>query len=241
MYNSKVHILLLGMALLVGCQTSCTQEPVAPPVMAVSRPNVDQIHALVDRLAARKPPPHATGYHGIDMSMGNTEADVAGALKELKQLGPRIFPMLVAYRGDNRYSYSGGYAAWHNHDVGFAVVQVLCGGEYMHSGYKWRDVPGSDRGVGYLSFEDYLDANGWKVWAEWASTKSRLEIQMDFIDWCLAEEAKRGYVDEAQEQSVLESYKRGRAYVKKKYSEQSHPPEPAVGPKTNGESSPPTR
>jgi hypothetical protein len=45
-----------------------------------------------------------------------------------------------------------------------------------------------------------------------------LEIQMDFIDWCVANERGRGFVDAEQERQVLDTYQRARDEVREKYS-----------------------
>ena len=87
----------------------------------------------------------------------------------------------------------------------------------MHSGYKSRKTP-SGSGGGYLSFDGYLKARGAEAWAEWAKSKSRLEIQMDFIDWCIEKENELGFVDEAQKKQILGNYEESRQRVKKEYS-----------------------
>ena len=71
-----------------------------------------------------------------------------------------------------------------------------------------------------LTFKDYLTARGAEAWAEWAKSKSRLEIQMDFIDWCIMKENERGYVDEGQKKQILEHYEAARQRVRKEYSGQ---------------------
>ena len=123
-------------------------------------------------------------------------------MKNLKQLGPPAFPALVKHLGDDRYSYSDVLAAWLNHGVGDAVVEVLDDGHYMYSGYKFRETP-SHSGGAYLSFDGYLRARGPEAWAEWAKSKSRLEVQMDFIDWCILKENERGYVVSGKAESPL--------------------------------------
>ena len=131
-------------------------------------------------------------------------------------MGPAVFPALAKHLRDDRYSYSGVVAAWVNYTVGDAVVEVLSDGHYMHSGYKWRDTPSG--GAGYLSFRDYLKARGYEVWPEWAKTRTRLAIQMDFIDWCIEQENARGYIDAAQRKVTIETYEAARQRVRTEYS-----------------------
>ena len=132
-------------------------------------------------------------------------------------MGPAVFPALVKHLGDDRYSYSGVVAAWLNFTVGDAVEEVLDDGHYMHSGYKFRKTP-SGSGAVYLSFNGYLKDRGAEAWADWAKSKSRLEIQMDFIDWCIVKENERGYVDEAQKKHIIQNYESAKQQVRKEYS-----------------------
>ena len=99
-----------------------------------------------------------------------------------------------------------------------AVVEVLDDGHYGYSGYKWRDTP-SGSGAGYLSFHAYLKARDAEAWAEWAKAKPQLDIQLDFINWCIGEEKERGFVDEAQKTKILGRYEHARQQVKKEYSD----------------------
>ena len=142
--------------------------------------------------------------------------EVTNALKSLKEMGPAAFPALVKHLKDDRYSYSGEVAAWVNFSVGDAIVEILDDGHYMHNGYKSRETPSGSNGM-LLSFKDYLKARDAEAWAEWAKSKSRLEIQMDFIDWCIEKENERGYIDEAQKKRILDNYEGARQRVKKAY------------------------
>jgi hypothetical protein len=181
-----------------------------------------KIDALVSQLISRRPAPFPSGYSDPPFAVVFADRyctpEVEAAFKSLRELGPAAFPYLVKYLGDDRYSYSDVAAAWLNHSVRDAVVEVLDDGHYMNSGYKWRNTP-SGSGGGYISFDAYLEAKGAEAWAEWAKNKSRLEIQIDFIDWCISKENERGYVDEAQKKQIIQLYESARALVKKEYSE----------------------
>jgi hypothetical protein len=87
----------------------------------------------------------------------------------------------------------------------------------MYSGYKGRETPSGF--ATYLSFEGYLRDKGPEKWAEWAKNKTRLEIQEDFIEWCVVKERARGFTDADQEKKLLETYQRAREEVRKEYSE----------------------
>jgi hypothetical protein len=93
----------------------------------------------------------------------------------------------------------------------------------MFSGYKARKTPSGY--AGYLSFKDYLKAREPVKWAAWAKSKSRLDIQLDFIDWCVVREQERGFVDEAQRKKLLDRYAEARETVRKEYAEPGGPAE----------------
>jgi len=52
-----------------------------------------------------------------------------------------------------------------------------------------RDTPTAP--VTAPNFYDYFRDKGPAKWAEWAKNKTRVEIQMNFIDWCIAREQRR--------------------------------------------------
>lgn len=151
------------------------------------------------------------------MALPYMTAQVSNAIVRLKAMGPAIFPALVTHLRDDRYSFSDIIAAWDNLKVRDAVVEVLCDGHYMFSGYKFRDTPSGT--VFYLSFGHYLHAKEPAKWAQWAKAKSRLAILNDFIDWCISKEEERGFTDENQRNKLLARYAKAREEVRKEYSE----------------------
>jgi hypothetical protein len=217
---------------LVGLLAACNRQsprevekrlevPAAGYPVSVESSGLEKVDALVRQLISQRPATYRSGYSGASAFGNYVAPQVEGAMKELKAMGPSVFPALAKHLGDDRYSYSGVVAAWENYTVSDAVVEVLCDGHYMHSGYKWRTTPSG--GEGYLSFNDYLKARGYETWPEWARTRTRIEIQNDFIDWCIAAENARGYVDDAQRGKVLNTYEEARQRVRKQYSEQIGP------------------
>jgi hypothetical protein len=216
--------------LVIGSSTGCNKEqpkndsrfevPAAGYPVSVEPSGSENVDALVRQLVSQRPAPYRSGYSDPPSAVvfgSYITPEVAAAMKGLKALGPIVFPALAKHMGDDRYSYSGVVAAWLNYTVGDAVVEVLCDGHYMHSGYKGRETPLG--GAGYLSFGDYLEDRGYEAWPQWAKTRTRLEIQIDFIDWCIAEEEKRGFIDEDQRKHVLDTYASARDRVRNEYSE----------------------
>lgn len=179
-----------------------------------------QVDSYLRQLVSNRPAPYPSSFWPVPMSATFADRystpEVEAALKGLKAMGTSVFPHLVKHMRDDRYSYSFVSAAWLNCSVAEAVVEVLCDGEYMHSGYKGRDTPKGTEP--YLSFDAYLKVRTPEAWAEWAMTRTRLEIQLDFIDWSVEEENKRGYTDENQRKHVLERYEEARQSMKEHYS-----------------------
>jgi len=235
---STMRIITLTMVIAqVGLLTACMgatnsipnnyfKIPAEGYPVSVEESGSDKVDALVRNLVSRRPAPYRSGYSSpptaVVFAVRYSTPEVEAAIKSLKQMGPAVFPSLVKHLGDDRYSYSDVDEAWDNFRVGDAVVEVLDDGHYMHSGYKFRQTPSGSGGL-YLSFSDYLEARSAETWAEWAKSKSRLDIQIDFIDWCIGIEKARGFVDEAQKNQVLGTYEMARQKIKKEYSEPDSP------------------
>jgi hypothetical protein len=225
--NPKTFIFAVTLTMVLGCANKQHISPQAGDVqMAVWDSGAKEVDVLVLQLVSERPAPFPSGYYlpAIDMApQPFITLQVSNAMAKLTKMGPRIFPALVKHLRDDRYSYSDISAAWDNNTVGDAVTDILSDEHYMFGGYKAREVPtgySGKYGGRDLSFNDYLDDRGAELWAEWAKSKSRLEIQMDFIDWCIAKENERGFVDEAQKKKILGIYEANRQRVKKEYSEQ---------------------
>ena len=217
------------------------QIPAKGYPVSVEESGSPKVDALVHNLVSRRPAPYRSGYSDpptdVVFSDRYSTPEVESAIKSLKDMGPAVFPSLVKHLGDDRYSYSDVWDAWLNHGVGDAIVEVLDDGHYMHSGYKSRETP-SGSGGGYLSFDSYLEVRGAEAWAKWAKNKTRLDIQMDFIDWCIEKENERGFVDESQKKQILGNYDAARQEMKKVYSEPDCLPNRSqpIGPETNSTS-----
>ena len=181
------------------------------------------VDALVLQLVSTRPAPHPSGYWLMtleeEMAVPYMTPQVSNAIATLKMMGTTIFPALVKHLVDDRYSFSTIVAAWDNCTVGDAVLEVLSDGHQMFSGYKSRKTPSGS--AVYLSFRAYLRDREPEKLAAWAKDRNRLEIQLDFIDWCVAKEEKRGFIDEAQRKHLIERYAEAREQVRNEYSEPS--------------------
>lgn len=221
----KILFLVTVLTILEGCahdkRATLPTIPRNGYAVHVENSGNREVDALVSKLVSKRPAPYPAGEidtpDAVVFADKYATAEVVASIKRLKELGPPIFPALVKHLYDNRYSYSMVVEAWVNCSVGDAIVEVLDDDHPMHCGYKWRDTP-SGNGGGYLSFGHYLKDRDAAVWAEWAKTKSRLEIQLDFIDWCVRKENERGYVSDKQKADLLARYENARDKMKKLYS-----------------------
>lgn len=208
------------------CGTAGAEEPAAkdadsrgtkPAKIVVADSGSPEVDELVRGLVSLRPAPLPTGYWNVNREeLGMTffgryiTPEVEAAIEKLKQKGPEIYPALVKHLRDDRYSFSGIYAAWNNRTVGNAVEEVLSDFPHPHGEYKWRDAA-NGKGAGFPQFLEYLNEIGAERWAAWAASRTKHEIQLVFVDWCLAEETRRGFVDDKQREHILGLYTTARS------------------------------
>ena len=181
-----------------------------------------RVKQQIERLASKEPPRHQNGFlpkqtleHGF--VSGYISPGVQQASKKLISMGPKIFPILIEYLEDDRFSFSHVSAAWGNYDVGEMVLSILCDREHSHGGYRGRDCL---HGKGSIPmFRNYLKEKNAKKWAEWAKSKDRIEIQKDFWDWCVKLELKRGFVSKEQEERIMGNYKNSWSILERRYQQ----------------------
>jgi hypothetical protein len=149
-------------------------------------------------------------------------AEVEAALQKLQELGPSAFPFLLKHLDDDRYSYSDepfisgmNGSGWMNHTVGEAVYLVLKNDLDWVGGYKLRD--GADgRAHMPLRIEEYINTRGGlEAWVVAVKDRPRVEVFTEFIDWCMAEEKKRGFPSKKDEEWILGAYLKERAKIEK--------------------------
>jgi uncharacterized protein YdeI (BOF family) len=219
--RNNMHTLVL---LLLGVALSMRALAADIPLTAEDSA-AKEVDKLVLQLVSSRPAPHPNGYWGTtaaeEMAVPYMTSQVSNALVMLKALGPAIFPALVKHLRDDRYSFSDISGPWENFTVGDAVVEVLSDGDEMFSEYKAR----TSRWAVYLSFKSYHSVKDPEKWAERAKSKTRLEIQLDFLDWFFFKETKkkRGFVEEAQGKDIVDRYEGAWQEVRKQYSESSGP------------------
>lgn len=161
-----------------------------------------KVDSLVLKLVSRRPAPYPTGYIiGPEIYI---TPEVDAAMQKLSHMGPQIFPALIRHLRDDRYSYSCELQGWMNRSVGDAVRDVLSEGANCPYQYLSRATPSGHSRC--PRFEDYLRERQPEKWAEWAKNKTRLDIQVDFLEWCFDKEKKQGFVDDTQRKEISEKY-----------------------------------
>lgn len=213
-----MKIVIVPLLLLFLSPVVRSEEQVLPIVVADSGSKA--VDELVAKLVSRRPAPWRTDSEvpegwgrGFAASGRYATAEVEAAIQKLQELGPSIFPHLLKHLDDDRYSYSdepfiSGMrgSGWMNHTVGEAVDLVLTNDLSWVSGYKLRE---SADGKAHtpLFIEDYIKTRGGlEAWVAAVKDRSRVEVFTEFIDWCVAEEKKRGFLDKEDEERVLEVY-----------------------------------
>ncbi|MEK7951423.1 hypothetical protein [Luteolibacter soli] len=191
------------------------------------------VDELVAGLVSRRPAPAPTsteepkelGQEGglglVSMSGRYATAEVEASIRKLQELGPSAFPHLLKHLDDDRYSYSDqpfvsgiNGQGWMNHSVGEAIHEfVLTNDLAWVSGYKLRE---NAEGKAHhpLRIEDYIKIRGgMEAWVEAVKDRSRASVFTEFIDWCIAEEKKRGFEDKEDEEFILGRYLKKRKEI----------------------------
>ena len=168
------------------------------------------VTALIEQLVSPVPakyPSGATDFTNIfDEMSGFIHPQVEKARKQLVEMGTDIYPTLAEHINDDRYSYSGVYAAWVNNSVGRMVSEIMAEGIEPHlGGYKSRKNPSS--GNGHPSFQQMVkETGGYEKYASQAKGRPKVELRAEYIRWHVAKERSYGFIDKTQEQKVIGKY-----------------------------------
>ena len=178
-----------------------------------------QIESLVDKLASTNPPPEFPGdppHFYLNEFLENpgdwnpeAQRAVSDAYYELKSMGKDAFPYLIKHFGDKRYSHERSYSTFISHSVGDAC-QFLVDEQIDTRGlsYKSRDTPtGNSMGHAVL-FEAYVKSN-YGTYAAWWRNNNNLsltEMRLEFCNWRINKEKRLGFVDDNQENGMMDSF-----------------------------------
>lgn len=206
--------------------TMAQQPNRTPPALVVEKSGSKRVDDLVRQLVSTRPAPFPEGYWDIPVELvmenGYRTPEVKRAIEALKALGPPIFTNVLVHLHDDRYCFSDIVAAWNNCTVGEAImIEIFADGHVMHSGYKFRKTPNGS--ANYLDFSTWVKEIEETKWAHWASSKTRLEIQTSFIDWCVKKETERGFIDEKQKTQILKRYEEAKRTMAEQYATKNEP------------------
>lgn len=199
-------------------QALSAEGDVSPVVVKSGSPAMDE---LVLGLVSRRPAPLPMGGFlpgGAEDRMLNSSgrcatAGVEAAFQKLKVIPPRDYEFLLKHAYDDRYSFSeiGPHGSptmsgWMNHSVGHAIDRIFSNEMEWVGGYKTREAPGG-KGGPPPRFSDFIEARGGvEKWVASVADLTRVQIDLQFLEWCVRLEMERGFVDDEQRKWVLERY-----------------------------------
>jgi hypothetical protein len=206
-------------AIMIAVSPALSAEGDVSLVVAKSgSPAIDQ---LVLGLVSRRPAPLPMGGFlpgGAEDRMLNASGrcatvEVEAAFQKLKAFAPRDYANLLKHAYDDRYSFSviaphasPTMSGWMNHSVGQAIDRIFSNEMEWVGGYKTREAPGGNGGPP-PQFSDFIDARGGdEKWVASVAALTRVQIDLQFLDWCVRLETDRGFIDDEQRKWVLERY-----------------------------------
>lgn len=176
----------------------------------------EEVLVLVEQLVSPigPPGPEITEYTGSDKKKvaaslkavldGYEHPQVTKAIEALVGMGPAIFPELVRYRQDKRYSYSFTVADWHHCSVGDAIDRIMeevVTGRFSPVGYKTRKNARSSNSQ--PSFRQMLNAVGFEEYSRQVEGMTRDQAEAEYVKWYSQREIAYGFTDSAQEDEIL--------------------------------------
>lgn len=163
-------------------------------------PTEKEIKALIEQLVSPNPKPivNKRGVPSIDLPPGfdrKKQERVHLARSKLVELGPLAFPVLVESEKDERYSLTtcNDLSGWYNNESVGHVCRTIILDQLQPYGY-WQDVGDDPRGKPHRpsypgQFLNSQEAA--KAWWEKHKEKTLYQMQLEALDWIIAEEAKR--------------------------------------------------
>ncbi|HZV34696.1 MAG TPA: hypothetical protein VFB72_09010 [Verrucomicrobiae bacterium] len=169
----------------------------------------ETVSALIDQLASPIPAKYTNGaYDGGKIA----PADFGGYFpphffqteEKLIAMGTKIYPELAKHHDDSRYSCSWDDPAWWNETVGDVIIDIMANGVAFDRMYKGRDTPHGNHG--YPGFGDMMAETGIEKYARHAQSRTKTELQKEYIEWHIQKEREIGFVSRTQESAYLEPY-----------------------------------
>jgi hypothetical protein len=163
-------------------------------------PTEKEIKALIEQLVSPNPKPivNKRGAPEIELPPGfvlKKQEKVHAARSRLMELGLPAFPLLIESENDERYSLttSDSASGWYtNESIGHICKDILFG-QLQPYGF-WPKLKGEPQGkpkrpsypARFLNSQEAA-----KAWWEKNKGKTLYQMQVEVVDWVIAEEAKR--------------------------------------------------
>ena len=200
--KTTLKILFL-LALISSCEPANADAQTSPTTNTAVTALIKQ---LVSPVPAKYPSGETDFSNEFEDMNGFIHPQVENARKKLIDMGTDIYPILAEHIHDDRYSYSGVYAAWLNHSVGYMVSRIMAEGIEPNIGsYKSRKNPTGSNGP--PSFSKMVEEfGGFEKYALMAKGRRKSKLQTEYVQWHVAKERGYGFIDKAQEQKIISKY-----------------------------------
>jgi hypothetical protein len=186
--------------LSVGFLTTCLSGTYAagpPPTEAAIRALVEQLASPNQRPKAY---PESAGSPDAKFPLGYdpaAQSKVRQAFLELQKIGPRAFPYLAEKIDDKRYSFTDDAGeVMSNWSVGSACYDIIDSQVQAYNG-MWNgtaddgDPRERPRRPTPFQQDELEDSSKFRTWCEVRKHKTLRELQIESLEWTIAEEAKR--------------------------------------------------
>jgi hypothetical protein len=204
------HWLVVGIVLGQGTRAPCGEK--------LQPPTASKIKMLIDALVSPNPAPDEEKLHQeMNKAEGGFPANfdhkkqkqVHRACVKLTSLGQQAFPFLIEPLEDKRYCLTTEVAAYLNYSVGeiclWLIHAQLQPYGYYPAGYS--DPRGKPRRPGYVS--TFLKSQkAARQWWEKHKDKTLSQMQLEVLDWVIAEEAKRRGDFTDEERRELQNFRK---------------------------------
>ncbi len=178
-------------------------------------PTDKEIKTLIDQLVSPNPEPMTTFRPHIDLPAGydrTKQAKVLDARSKLLELGSPAFPFLIERWNDERYcltTENGLSGCFTNESVG-SICRIIVFVQLQPFGF-WQSGGDDPRGKPHRPSypEHFLESQkAAKAWWEKNKGKTLYQMQLEALDWVIAEEAKRPGDFSAKEQEGLQKIRK---------------------------------
>ena len=202
--------LLVGIVLGQATPASCGEKP--------QPPTANEIKTLIDGLVSPNPAPDTRALKGGEAKpdLGfpkdfdhKKQAQVHRACVKLTELGPRAFPFLIERWEDKRYCLTTEVAAYDNQTVGVICRWIIDDQLQPYGRFQkgYADPRGKPLRPGYAAtfLASQTAAGQW-----WGKNKDKTlsQMQLEVLDWVIAEEAKRPGDFTDEERRVLQALRK---------------------------------